>query len=34
MKIFDNTIKDEKDVDKYLGIPVMRMIPKHRVVKE
>lgn len=29
MEIFDNAIKDEKDVEKYLGIPVMGIIPKH-----
>jgi succinoglycan biosynthesis transport protein ExoP len=29
IEIFNNTIKDEKDVEKYLGIPVMGIIPKH-----
>jgi capsular polysaccharide biosynthesis protein len=29
MEMFDNTIKDEEDVEKYLGIPVMGIIPKH-----
>lgn len=29
MDVLDNTIKDEEDVEKYLGIPVMGIIPKH-----
>lgn len=29
MEILDNTIKDEEDVEKYLGIPVVGIIPKH-----
>lgn len=29
MEVLDNSIKDEEDVEKYLGIPVIGIIPKH-----
>jgi capsular polysaccharide biosynthesis protein len=29
LEMFDNTIKDEDDVEKYLGMPVVGIIPKH-----